>query len=481
MASLPRRPWLWGLAAALLCLLSLAARWPGIVMYDTVSQWGQVVDDAYTDWHPPIMARSWALVGHLYPGTQPLFLAQMVLWWGGLGLLAGALAQGGRRIAAGLVLLVGAAPLFLDWTTTILKDAQMACCLVAATGLVAHWRLRARPLPPLATAAALVLIAYATLVRGNAVFATVPFALALFDWPGLRRPVARALAVAVGALLVIGVSPLINHRLLGAEATHVERTLPLYDMAGIAHYASLPTLPGLSPARWASAEAQNCYTPYFWNPFGEPAQCDDVGQAVAMGDDAPPHLMATWAGMILHHPLAYAEHRLGHLNANLRFWVGPGEGDAVSPAKSEPNDLGLGGPPRLSGAALVVAARGQAESPLGWPCVWLAVAVALLWAVQGHAPQVRLGRALALSAACMSASFAVVSIASDLRYHLWSMVAAALAAVLCLDARALVPWRARVGGVAVALVVGLATIAHLGAAAPIRPPLPPHLPARAPG
>ena len=48
---------------------------------------------------------------------------------------------------------------------------------VAVTGLAAHFRLAGRPMPHWATAAILVLIAYATLVRGNAVFATVPLAL----------------------------------------------------------------------------------------------------------------------------------------------------------------------------------------------------------------------------------------------------------------------------------------------------------------
>ena len=78
------------------------------------------------------------------------------------------------------------------------------------------------------------------------------------------------------------------------------------------------------------------------------------------------------------------------------------------------------------------------ESPLGWPYVWLAVALVTLGAMAKGAPtpQVRLARALALSAAAMSSSFALVSIASDLRYHLWSMVAAALALVLAIDAGA---------------------------------------------
>jgi hypothetical protein len=40
----------------------------------------------------------------------------------------------------------GIAPLWLGWATVILKDAQMACYLVGATGLIAHWRLDDRSL-----------------------------------------------------------------------------------------------------------------------------------------------------------------------------------------------------------------------------------------------------------------------------------------------------------------------------------------------
>jgi hypothetical protein len=469
-----RSPIPWALAAAILFAATLLARWPGVAMYDSVSQYQQVLDGAYSDWHPPIMARAWMLLRLVHPGTAPFFLIQMLLWWGGIGLLATALGRQARHGAAGLVLLVGASPLFLGWATVVLKDAQMACCLVAAAGITAHWRLQDRPVPRWGKAAILLLIAYATLVRGNAVFATVPFALALFDWGGVRRPAVR---VGMGVLLVgavLGLSGLVNHRLLGAEPSHVERSLPLYDLAGIAHFGGLETLPGLAPGQWREAERRGCYTPYFWNPYGEPAECDFIGETLALSDGKGAGIMRVWASEVARHPIAYARHRIGHLNANLRFWVAPDEGDAIPPRNSEPNTIGLGAPPTAAGVALIDAAAVMAASPPGWPILWLVLAIGLLWASAGAARsgQAALGRALAVSAACMSASFAFVSIASDLRYHLWSMVAAALALVLLADGHALVRRRSfALGWVLLGLTL-VASVARAGWASPMPQPHP---------
>jgi hypothetical protein len=468
----------WALAAALLFISTIAARWPGVVMYDSVGQFSQARDGAYGDWHPPIMARLWALLNHVHAGTEPFFLIQMLLWWGGLGLLAAALGRQARHGAAAFVLLIGASPLFLGWATVVLKDAQMACCLVAATGIAAHWLLAARTPPVWARAVILILIAYATLVRGNAAFATVPFALALFGWAGVARFSGRIGLLVILTATVLALSGPINHRILGAEPNHAERSLPLYDLAGIAHFAPLKTIPGLAPGQWAEAEKRGCYTPFFWNPYGEPAECGFIGDRMAFGDKASEGIMRVWIGAVVRHPIAFARHRIGHLNSNLRFWVGPGERDALPPLYSEPNTFGLGAPPTAAARELITGAGFMVASPLGWPTLWLAVALGLLWANARNAGngQARLGRALALSAAVMSASFALVSIASDLRYHLWSMVAAALALVLLIDARALERRRSIVAGGAVLALMAVASLGHIGLARDVSQPQPVFIP-----
>jgi len=463
----------WVISAFLLFGASLAMRFPGVVMYDSVAQYMQAHTGLYSDWHPPIMARSWALLNHLKNGTEPFFLAQMLLWWGGIGAISAALGRRQKHGAAALVLLVGIAPLWLGWATVVLKDAQMACCLAGAAGLVAHWRLDDRPMPRWAAVLAILLICYATLVRGNAVFATIPFALALFDWPQLPKLWHKAVASLVLIAAVLVFNPIFNNRILGAEHTGVENSLPLYDMAGIAHKAHLAGLPGLDPQGWAMAQRKGCYTPFFWNPYGEDSQCGFVGDAVIFDHLDDRHMATEWARLAVAHPLAYAGHRIAHLNSNLRFWVGPGEPDADPPLSSEPNPDGLGAPANPGGEGLIAAAHLMAASPLGWPVVWLVVSAGLLWASMGLTdPQARLGRALAGSAFCMSASFALVSIASDLRYHLWSMVAAALALVLLLDTRGLDRRRGAIAGGVLIGVIALGTIARLGAAPPVYVPLP---------
>jgi hypothetical protein len=476
-----RSPAPWAISAFLLFGATLAMRWPGVAMYDSVAQYEQALDGTYADWHPPIMAHAWALLNHLHPGTGPFFLLQMLLWWGGLGLLSMALGKLQKHGAAACVLLVGIAPLWLGWTTVVLKDAQMACCLVGATGLFAHWQLADRPIPRGAVAAILLLLGYATLVRGNAAFATAPFAFALFGWPRLPRLWKKGAAVLalIGAVLVLN-APL-DRYVLRAEHTGVENALPLYDIAGIAHRAHLKTLPGLAPEGWALAERRGCYTPYFWNPYGEDSQCGFVGDAVVFDHLDDRRMIGDWIGLVARHPLAYAAHRIAHVNDNLRFWVGADEPDADPPLESEPNDVGLGAAPTPGGVALVAAAHLMALSPLGWPIAWLAVAAGLLWAGRPSADaQAGLGRALALSAVWMSASFLLVSIASDLRYHLWSMVAAALALILLADTRALDRRRSFVAGAGVLGVIALATAARLGLAAPAYVPLPAVTPPPAP-
>ena len=415
-----------GLAALALAAAMLAIWWPGVAMYDTIDQYHQAVTGAYEDWHPPVMARLWSLLLPFGGGQAPMFVLQTALYAAGLGLLAARLAQGGgwRRSAA--VLAIGAWPLFSGWEGVVLKDAQMAAALVAATGLAGWWRLAGRRLPLAAAAAIILLLLYALLVRGNAVFAVVPLALALFGWPRLNHPLARAAAALAAVAALLALAPLVNHRLLGAAETGIERTLPTYDLAGIAHFAGAQAVPALPPEAWAGIEARDCYRPFFWDTFGDARRCGFIHDGL---DEAAPAgaLSRLWVGTIVRHPIAYAEHRLGHWNATLRWLVPRNWPVAAPPSESEPNDAGLVSP---GGAAACAAALADwiGATPFGWPILWFAASLAVLALAgpsQGPAPA--LAFALALSAAVLEASFAAISISADLRYHLWPMLATALA------------------------------------------------------
>ena len=416
---------------------------------------------AYDDWHPPVMARLWSGFDAAgLHGTGPLFALQVVLFFVGLTLFAAALPQLRPVVAAAaaVVLLIPA-----DWITVVVKDAQMVGALTAATGIVAWYRLRARPLPGIAVGGVALLLTYAVLVRANAVFGVVPLACVWAGWGWVQHPAVRAALMLAGVLAVLAVSPLVNHRLLGARASHVERVLPLYDLAGIAHFGGVATLPRLPAVRWREAEAKQCYSPYRWDDYGDAYRCGYVADAVGIDSGHGAPVIGEWLRAVVAHPLAYARHRLGQFNATMRWIVPFGQPNAAAPPDSQPNRLGLGrrADPVLKGVA--AAFRAVAATPFGWPAVWLAASLGLWWTAAGtprSAPR-DMALALALSAALMSLSFAVVSIASDLRYHLWAMVAATLGGSALAAADGVPRRRVAIAGIGTAAVAAAGMVARL--------------------
>lgn len=414
-------------AAMLLLLVTLAIFWPGIAEYDTLRQYEQARSGIVDDWHPPIMARLWQALLPLGHGTAPLLALQLAGYWLGLALLADALAAIGRARAGWAMLAVGALPPLLGWQVVVLKDAQLVGAALAATGLVAAAHLRERRVPSIAIAAATILFAYALLVRANAVFAMAPLAAALLP---LRRPVARAAATATIVAVVLAASGPINHGLFAATASGVEQTQPLYDLAGIAARTPNEAVPGLPTA---TLRAANCVTPYFWDPLGDTDAC--VAAVAALKARTAGALYVMLARAALRHPLAYAMQRAAHLNMTLRWLVPARLPGAAPPSGGEPNRYGFTNPGAISVALQTLADR-AILTPLGWPFAWVALGL-LLIAASRHQPETptrRLAFGLLASALALEASFAAISIAADLRYHLWSITAIALAAVLLADA-----------------------------------------------
>ena len=427
-------------AAGLLCVAALALFWPGVAVYDTVAQYRQAVSGAYDDWHPPIMVALWhGLRGiGLTDGATPMLAVQMLSYWAGLGLLAAALAAGrgtgrdrsqARPRAAIAVLLVGALPLFLGWQGVVLKDAQMVGILLFAIGLVGWWRLRARRVPVAAWGIVALCCGYALLVRANAVFAVVPLLAMLAPISPLKR---GGIAL-VGTLLALALAPVVNHAVLGAARSGVERTQAIYDLAGIAARVPDGAATGLRPDEIAAIVARHCASPFFWDPLGDEAHCG--ASLTRLQTISAASLYATLAVAIVNHPVAYAAHRLAHLNSTDRWLVPLDWPNAAPPAASEPNTLGLKAPGRLAGWWQAMA-RWIAESPAGWPIVWIVVAITACTSGAGRSEEAaddaarKLGTALLVSALVLEASFAVLSIASDLRYHLWPMLATALGVIL---------------------------------------------------
>jgi hypothetical protein len=389
---------------------SLLVFWPGIALYDSVEQYRQAIAGDYDDWHPPIMARLWSLFVDLWPGGAPMLLLQTGLYWTGLGLIAVACARAGRRLTSWSILAIGSFFLLSCWLGAVLKDSQMVGALMAASGIAALSGPAERP--SWTKGAILLLLGYAVLLRANAVFAVVPLGFVLLGIARRRPAWLRALLGSGTIAALILIMPPINHRLLGAEASGVEKSLLVYDLAGTE----------------LRGRFGPCYSRVEWDRSGEPG-CPGHDQ-LQQPDGT---VLRAWAAAILDHPLAYAAHRLVHFDTTMRVVVPSNLPHAVGPVDPEPNRLGLGGMPNEAARALHRLGPALAELPLSWPGFWLALDLVAVWAAAESPDDDAIGTAasaLSLSALLLGASFLMVSVASDLRYHLWTMIAAALSLAL---------------------------------------------------
>ncbi|GLU24690.1 hypothetical protein SLE2022_405930 [Rubroshorea leprosula] len=129
--------------------------------------------------------------------------------------------------------------------------------------------------------------------------------------------------------------------------------------------------------------------------------------------------------------------RLTHFALATRLLPLPDAIERPVQAVDAPNPWGFALPPsRLRGALDALAIAG-AHTPLGWPILWIALALGVL-VVGGAAPEARLAVPLAFSALLYGGSYLAVGVASELRYHLWTELAAFIATVLVLaDVRAI--------------------------------------------
>ena len=414
-----QRPWP-AITAGALAAASLLLFWPGVSLYDTVNQFQQVTSGVYYDWHPPVMARLWSVLHPLAPGAAPMLTLQIMAYWLGLGLLA----QGAGGARAWTILAVGLFPPFLGWQGVVLKDGQMVGALACATGMIGYWRLRGRPVPPAVVLSAGAVLAYATLVRSNAAFATVPFAVLLLPAP--RRNLVRAALVLAASPAVIRAAQTINRSVLVARESTAQRIEAIYDLAAIVVRTGDKDAGGFTAEQLQALVQNRCVKPLFWDPLGETPACEAAVQHLAKRP--PGRLYLDLASAVAHHPLAYLGHRLAHLNATERWLVTYHWPFGGPPSRSETNSLGLADPWTHLAARWQWLAGVTAETPLSWPIVWVVLGAWGLAEAWGQRAEERRTVAVALfgSALCLEASFAVLSISSELRYHLWSMLATAL-------------------------------------------------------
>ena len=428
------------LAALAAAALTGFAYWPGLMSWDPVRQYGQALSGEIDDWHPPVVSWLWRHLGWLGPGPVPMLVLQLAPYWGGLALLADTVWRGGRRRTAWALLACGLWPVGLALTGMIFKDCLMAGALLVATGLLALSERRDGWWPRLAGIATLV---FAACFRFNAFTAGLPLLVALLPrawWRGWPRLLATG---AVAAALLIAAVPL-SGRLIGAKPSGVELSLVIFDLGGITERSGVSVFPEELEVRDPVRVNHGCYRPAKWDSYSDWVAPECPLGFTAWNDNVDPQEVRPypfWLHAIVAHPLAYAEHRLHHFALNTRLLPLADAQERPVPAASAPNQWGFQVRPNPGMRALDALAVATAHTPLGWPIVFIALALGVAIAGWGL-PSGRLSVPVALSSLCYGAGYLVFSVAAELRYHLWTALAALIATVLLArDLRGAARWR----------------------------------------
>ncbi|RVT92582.1 hypothetical protein [Sphingomonas crocodyli] len=406
--------------AAIFAIVQIAIfRW-GVVTPDGVLQYGQALTGRYDDWHPPVTAWLWRQLLRVAPGGAGYLLFDAALYWGGIALIADRLRRK-TGLAAGIaLLLVGLLPISFGQVGALLKDTLLACLLTMAAALLWRGWTAGR-------IGAVVLIVIAAATRFNALFAAAPLLLLALPTRWTRRPwiILSLLVAALGGLAIT--SNLINVRALKPHRSQPFLSLVNFDLAGIVAHGGTNGYPLLSDEE-AKRYTAHCYDPSLYG-LQDQETCAAPEESLVRWTARPDESgVGVWLNAFLTSPGAYAAHRIAHLNRNWRVAPPVIPNDAVY-VMSAPNDLGLSFTVRPSAKAVSDAGWAMAQSPLGRPFVWI-ICAAVLLALSPWLAERRFVTALAASALCYGLGYTVFSVASDLRYHLWTMLAAQIALVV---------------------------------------------------
>jgi len=413
--------------------LTLWIFYPGIMTYDAKYVYEDIAKGTMGDWQSPVMTWLWGVIDPVAPGAASMFLLIATSYWLGFGLLSLVLANQGKCSAL-LLPVLALLPPALVFVGIIWRDVLFATCWLLAASVAFAVADRSSTVRLPAQILALALVAMGVLLRPNAVLAA-PVLAAYAIWPNgfsFRR---TALLFVPAAIVLFAIVQLVYYGALGATRQHPLQSIMIFDLGGISHFAK----ENQYPVDWSDAEKalllNTCYQPTQWDIYWRLAPCDFVMRKVEreQGLFGTPAIPKAWMLALMHHPVAYLQHRVAFMwnflaAENLTMWLA----DVEHPMRQV-------FPDRRAFVALVSVHDALKPTPLFRVGPWL-MACIVLCSFSRRRSGTREGAfvlGVCGSAAVYVASFLAVGVASDYRYGYWAVLAvlAGTAVALSADAR----------------------------------------------
>jgi hypothetical protein len=374
------------------------------------------------------MAWLWSWTNRVVTGPGGMLTLHLALLWTGLWAIAeGARRQGVRH--AWLIVPIGVLPWIASIAGVVWKDVGMAYVLLCAGGLL-YLAEAGQGRPRFAAVgAALVLIAYATMVRANGAFAAL--ALAAYAIATVYPRMSLSRTIAAGAILVaivLGGQQLLERKLLDASPRHLSQLVMLFDLAGMACRGAeidIPAAfraPGYDRAALCSAYDPDQVDTLFFLPTSPLQQSFDA--------DAIATLRQDWIAAALDHPKLYLAHRLHSFAGLLGLHRVPEHYRYLRQPYMQFNPWGFAFTPNAFSSALDTSVDALADSGLFSGALWIAVASLLLAVIAVLRLRARLETALLVSGLMNALPYLVFSLAPNYRFLYWTVLATTLALAL---------------------------------------------------
>jgi hypothetical protein len=405
--------------------------YPGFISWDGVDHLVESRIGVYTDGHPPAVPALWRIVEFFAAGTIGMLLVQVTLFlYGVYRTMADSMSPRGAAIATALIL--GFPPVG-SIIAVVLKDALMACFIVAAIPLLLDDRRRRAML-------GLVVITIGTAMRHNALIATFPLVFLLFRWRphigGVRR-----YAIAIAAWLVTAGAAVGFNTVLADRHTHAwYASHALQDIAGTLSYADPISDDELRRTLYGTplvvehdihAAIRAIYSPVDYRHLRRgPKRIWDTPET----ENERTAVARAWRDVVTSHPAAYFRYRRDTMEMVLRLDHAEYVNVIVRFSSfTHPDNLWIDHQAAPSGIQDVLH-HVSIEISKGWlfyPYIYLAIAILLLPLTRRD----RVAFALLASGLLYELAWLFLAPTADYRYSHWMVTTTMMAAVRLFAAR----------------------------------------------
>jgi hypothetical protein len=406
--------------------LTLLVFYPGVMTYDAKFVYEDIAKNVLGDWQSPAMTLLWQLIDPVAPGPASMFLLIATTYWLAFGLLALTVARRAVTFALLLPLLALMPPAFvfvgIIWRDVLFSATWLLAGSIAFAAAIRHGGLRFS-----LQTVALALCGFGVLLRPNALIAA-PLLGVYIIWPN-QFNWKRTMFVFVPAIVgFFALVQLVYYGVLGATRQHPLQSIMVFDLGGISHFAKQNQY----PVSWTKAETtlllNDCYKPTDWDIYWRLEPCQFVMHKLERDENlfGTPAITDAWAHAIVHHPIAYLQHRTAFMwnflaGSNLTMWLTDIDHAAQIPFSDRPSFV-----------AVKTVHDALKPTPLFRAGVWLLICIAVCafaWRkrdTSDGAYAIGVGG----SAAVYVLTFFTVGVASDFRYAYWAVLAGLTGAVV---------------------------------------------------